>query len=245
MNNTIETMKQHRSIRSYLNKPIADEVLDQVLQAAQAMPTSINGQQCSIIVVKNTAKKQKIAKLAANQQWIGKAPVFLVFTADFYRSSIACEKNGQKQIIQESLEGTLVGAIDVGIALGAAIVAAESLDLGIVPIGAIRNNPAEMIELLELPKYTYPIVGLAIGYPADKSAIKPRLPFKTFIHKESYDSHNVRTVIDEYDKTMEKYYRQRGDKDTNWSRQIADIYKQVYFPAVYPTMKAQGFLNNK
>ena len=55
MDNTIETMKQHRSIRSYLNKPIADEVLDQVLQAAQAMPTSINGQQCSIIIVKNNS----------------------------------------------------------------------------------------------------------------------------------------------------------------------------------------------
>ncbi|WP_175490588.1 nitroreductase family protein [Pelosinus propionicus] len=51
-----------------------------------------------------------------------KPPVFLVFVADFYKAYTACEKNGSHQIIHESIEGSLVGAVDAGLAIGAAII---------------------------------------------------------------------------------------------------------------------------
>ncbi|SFM01975.1 hypothetical protein [Pelosinus propionicus] len=53
------------------------------------------------------------------------------------------------------------------------------------------------------------------------------------------------SIQHEYDAVMSKYYSERGDKDTNWSKQVANAYKQVYFPDVYPTMKKQGFTNDK
>ncbi len=90
--------------------------------------------------------------------------------ADFYKTGIAGEKNDKPQIIHESIEGTMVGTFDCGLAMGGAIVAAESMGLGIVPIGAIRKNPEEMIRLLDLPERTFPVVGLVVGYPADQSA---------------------------------------------------------------------------
>ncbi|MDQ0204539.1 NADPH-dependent oxidoreductase [Pectinatus haikarae] len=245
MKDVIETIKNHRSIRHYLDKPIPDAVLNEILQAAQSMPTSINGQQLSLIVIKDKNKRQKIAHLTGDQPWIAQAPVLVIFTADFYRSDLACRKNGQRQVIHESVEGTLVGAVDAGIAMGAAIIAAESLGLGIVPIGAVRRDPAQMINLLELPPYTYPLVGLVIGYPADPSALKPRFPSGTFVHEEVYQKDGVQNAIDEYDKKMEDYYKERGDKQTDWSSQVTGAYKQVYFPQVYPTMKKQGFLNDK
>lgn len=58
---------------------------------------------------------------------------------DFYRTYLAGEKTGYKQIIHEDIESALVGAVDSGITLGAAIIAAESLGLGTVPIGGIRK----------------------------------------------------------------------------------------------------------
>lgn len=45
-----------------------------------------------------------------------------------------------QQVIHESLEAMVVGAVDAGIILGNLITAAESLGLGIVPIGGIRNE---------------------------------------------------------------------------------------------------------
>ncbi|OOM14388.1 NADPH-dependent oxidoreductase [Clostridium saccharobutylicum] len=191
MNNTIDTIKNHRSIRQYLDKEVSDELIDEIVKSAQYMPNSINGQQVTVIVIRDKAKKEKLAELTGNQDYIAKAPVFLVFVMDFYRTYLAGEKTGFKQVIHEDIEGILVGSVDAGIALGASVIAAESLGLGTVPIGGVRKNPEEVIELLGLPKYTFPMVGLVVGYPSDKSHKKPRVPFNSFKHDECYNKTGV------------------------------------------------------
>lgn len=246
MNQTIELIKNHRSIRTYLDKDIPNDVLNEILKATQSMPTSINGQQISVIVVKDKSTKSKIAEIAGGQTWIEKAPVFLVFVADFYKTYLASKKNKNEQIIHESIEGTIVGTFDAGLAMGGAIISAESLGLGIVPIGGIRKNPEEMIKLLNLPQFTYPIAGLCIGYPENQSKQKPRLPFETFVHSETYKTEDLLTHIDAYDTLMESYLKDIGrEKELNWSNYTSGIYKYVYFPKVYPTIKNQGFKNDK
>ncbi|GLC31785.1 NADPH-dependent oxidoreductase [Clostridium omnivorum] len=246
MNETIKVIQNHRSIRSFLDRDVEDEVIDEILKSSQSMPNSINGQQTSVIVIKNKEAKAEIAHMAGDQKWIDEAPVFLVFVADFYKTNIGAEKNNNKQIIHESIEGTLASTFDSGLAMGAAIIAAESMGLGIVPIGGIRKDPKGIIDLLKLPKYTYPIAGLAMGYPKDNSRKKPRLPFSTFKHEEKYNTENMKETIDKYDETMEVYLKEIGrEKEVNWSSNISGIYKYVYYPKVYPTMKEQGFYNDK
>lgn len=246
MNKTIEIMKNHRSIRSFEDKEIPQEVLNQILEATHWMPTSIHGQQVSVIVVKDKAKKAKIAELTGGQHWIDKAPVFLVFVADFYKTNVGAEKSAIKQVIHESIEGTMVGTFDAGIAMGGAIVAAESLGLGIVPIGGIRKEPEEMIELLDLPPYTFPVAGLCIGYASNNSKQKPRLPIETFAHENSYNKEVLLEKITDYDKDMEVYLKEIGlEREVNWSVRTASVYQSVYFPKVYPALKKQGFSNDK
>lgn len=246
MNETIQLIQNHRSIRSFLEKEVDDVLVDAILHSAQSMPNSINGQQVSAIVIKNKEKKEKLAELAGGQSWVAAAPVFIVFVMDFYKSHLGAKKNSLTQVIHESAEGTLVGAFDGGLAMGGAIVAAESLGLGIVPIGGIRRSPDEVIQLLELPQYTYPLVGLAIGYPTDPSAKKPRLPFSSFKHEETYHKEGLEEAIDAYDKTMEAYLSQIGrEQEGNWSKYTSGIYQNVYFPKVYPTLKDQQFKNDK
>lgn len=169
MNETIKVIQNHRSIRSFIDKDIDNQIIDEILKASQSMPSSINGQQTSAIVIRDKETKAKIAHFAGDQKWIDDAPVFVIFIMDFYKTKIAAEINGLEQVINESIEGTIVGTFDSGLAMGAAIIAAESLGLGIVPIGGVRKNPKEIIEILELPSNTYPIAGLAIGYPKDNS----------------------------------------------------------------------------
>jgi len=246
MNQTIETIKNHRSIRTYLDKDVSEEQLNEILNSVQAMPTSINGQQVSVIVIKNKDTKKKIAEIAGGQPWIEKAPVFLVFVADFYKSHLGAIKSGNEQIIHESIEGTLVGTFDAGLAMGAAIISAESLGLGIVPIGGIRKEPDEMIKLLNLPKYTFPVAGLCIGHPENLSRQKPRLHKNSFIHEEIYHVENLESHIEEYDNLMEVYLEEVGrGKEHNWSAYTSGIYKHVYFPKVHPSLIKQGFKNDK
>ncbi len=245
MNETIRKIQNHRSIRNFLDKDISEEIIDEIIKSSQSMPNSINGQQTSVIVIRDKIKKEKLAKFVGNQEYVAKAPVFLVFIMDFYKTFLAGEKTGLRQVIHEDIEGTLVGAVDCGIELGAAIIASESLGLGTVAIGGIRKNPKEVIELLNLPKYTFPIVGLAIGYPADNSHKKPRMPFYSFKHNEVYDNEKVENAIDIYDKEMERYLKEIGryEKEINWSTFTSNIYQSVYYPNVKETINNQGFKN--
>lgn len=246
MNPIIDTILDHRSIRSFTEEAIDDTYLDAILRASQAMPNSINGQQTSVIVIRDPKTKAKIAEYAGGQTWIDQAPVFLVFVMDFYKTNLAAEKNGLKQVIHESIESTMVGTFDAGLNMAGAIIAAESLGLGIVPIGGIRKSPEEMIELLGLPEYTFPVAGLAIGHPADLSHKKPRLPMETFRHEEKYHTEGLEAAIKQYDEEMEGYLKEIGrEQEGNWSKYTAGVYQYVYFPKVYPALKNQKFSNDK
>lgn len=243
MNEVIKTLNNHRSIRSYTEEPVTQEMLKQIVGAAQSAPSSINGQQVTIISVEDRERKSKLSELAGSQRWIEEAPVFLVFCTDFNRARIAAELNGEKLVITESMESVLVGAVDAGLAMSFAIAAAESLGLGIVPIGAVRMNPEEVIKLLNLPRHVYPICGLVVGHPKDMSAKKPRLPMGAVFHRETYN-HNLEGLIKEYDNTISEYLNQRtgGKENRNWSTGISKAYSTVYFPKVDPTIREQGFL---
>lgn len=243
MNNTIEIINNHRSIRQYLDKDISNEIIDEIVKAAQAMPNSINGQQVSVIVVRDKEKREKLAELVGNQPYVAKAPVFLIFVMDFYRTHLAGEKTGLKQVIHESVEGIGVAALDAGIALGASVIAAESLGLGTVPIGGIRKNPEEVIKILGLPKYTFPVVGLVVGYAENESHKKPRVPFESFRHNEKYDAEVVEKSIDAYDEEVSAYLKEIGryEQEINWSTTTSRIYQSIYYPSVKSTLESQGF----
>lgn len=246
MNEIIHNIKNHRSIRNFETTAVDDTILDEILHAAQAMPNSINGQQTSVIVVKDKAAKKKISELSGNQTWIDEAPVFLVFIMDFYKTDLAAKKNQLTQVIHESVEGTIVGTFDAGLQMGATIIAAESLGLGIVPIGGVRRNPKEMIELLQLPEYTFPVAGLALGYPKGESRQKPRLPYNTFRHNEVYQKDGLMDQINQYDKLMEDYLAEIGrSQEGNWTSYTSNLYQYVYYPNVYPVLKDQKFTNDK
>lgn len=59
MNEVIKSLTDHRSIRSYTDEPVAKEQLDQIIQAVQSAPTSINGQQVTVITVQDKERKRK------------------------------------------------------------------------------------------------------------------------------------------------------------------------------------------
>ena len=179
MNDTVRLLQAHRSERSYKSDPIPCEILDDIIESAHRAPTSTNSQQVSIVVVKDAARRQRISEIAGGQPWIADAPVFLAFIADLYKTHVAVEKTGAAQLIQHSVESIYSSVTDVGIALATVMIAARSYGLGIVPIGGIRRDPDAVIELLGLPVYTFPVVGVAIGYVEKPTTLKPRLPISS------------------------------------------------------------------
>ena len=249
MNSVLETLFKHKSIRKYKNKPLEEEKLQLILKAAQAAPTWCNGQQVSIIVIKDQALKDKIKDLSWGQSYIGTCSVFLVFCADFYRCSLAFEKAGKtKEDFEKyvkNIDTVFIGCHDVGISMQNAVVAAESLGLGTVDIGAIRGKSLEVTKELNLPKYVIPICGLCVGYPDDDPGVKPRLPMSGVCFNEQYDTEKAKAGIDEYDEIFKKYLAERGSnaRDSNWTKSISGAYTSFSIDQDYDLLKQQGFIS--
>ncbi len=246
MNETLRVQQAHRSIRDYKTAPVSDEMLDQIIAAAHRAPTSMNAQEISLVVVRDAERRAKIAQLSGGQAWIVRAPVFITIVIDFHKTDLAVRKAGKTQIIHESMEGFGVAAVDAGIVLGTLITAAESLGLGIVPIGSIRRNPQGIIDLLGLPPLTFPLVGLCIGHIDQDTPQKPRLDIQTFRHNERYDASRYPAAIETYDTALAHFWTEVVCREGQpWSEALASRFTDVYFPHVKPVAAMQGLLNDK
>ena len=112
MNDTLQLLQSHSSSRSYTDQPVSDAMLDEIIQAAWRGPTSINAQEISLVVVRDAARRARISEIAGGQPWIAQAPVFITLIIDFNKTRIGVEKAGQTQVIQESMEGFGVAAVE-------------------------------------------------------------------------------------------------------------------------------------
>lgn len=78
----MEAIRKRVSVRSFSEKPIADEIITEMLDAARLVPTPGNGQGNIIGVIKDQELKTKLAQAAGGQMWIASAPVIFALCGD-------------------------------------------------------------------------------------------------------------------------------------------------------------------
>ncbi|NHN33078.1 oxygen-insensitive NADPH nitroreductase [Paenibacillus agricola] len=228
MNETIRLLNSHQSIRNFTEQPVTQEQLQTIISAAQRASSSSNVQAYSVIHITDEDKRKQIAEWADNQAHISKSPVFLVWCADLYRLREAYsmhEDPGQAYL--GTTENWIVATVDAALAAQNAAIAAESLGMGIVYIGAIRNRIEAVSELLGLPAYTSPLFGMCIGYPNQNPGQKPRLPQQAILHHNTYQTDGVVEQITDYDNTMMDYIMKRtgGKRSNGWSEDMRNKLK--------------------
>ncbi|MCG6136530.1 MAG: NADPH-dependent oxidoreductase [Nostoc sp. LLA-1] len=217
---TLSNLLSHRSIRAYLNDPLPPNTLETLVAAAQSASTSSNLQTWSVVAVETPERKEKLAQLANNQQHIRQSPLLLVWLADLARLTHIAESRGLPHEGLNYLELFLVAAIDAALAAQNAVIAAESLGLGTVYIGALRNHPEEVAEILNLPPHVVGVFGLCVGYadPAVNAEIKPRLPQAAVLHRETYNLEAQDEAIALYNQVMKAFYNsQQMDVPGDWT----------------------------
>ena len=219
---TIDLMLKHRSIRKFNDETISTSDLERLILAGQSAASSSFIQAYSIIRVTDKAVRKKIAEAAGGQKWIVEAPEFLVFCADLKRIELACVQQGQGAL-EGHTEHFLAATVDVTLAAQNVLLAAESIGLGGVYIGGIRNNPQLLADLLELPDQVYPVFGMCLGWPAIDPEVKPRFPVASILHQEKYKLDHVDADVAAYDLQMKEYYQTRDDNNrlSDWSTQTA------------------------
>ena len=218
-NETLATLLSHRSVRAYLTDPLPPQTLETLIAAAQSAATSANLQTWSVVAVQDPAQKNTLAHLAGNQAHIRQCPLFLVWLADLARlESLAAQRTMTAEGLNY-LEMFVTAVIDVALAAQNATTAAESLGLGTVYIGGIRNQPEQVAETLQLPPHLFAVFGMCIGYPdqTNLATVKPRLPQAAVLHRETYSLVQQDAVIAQYNETMQQFYEsQQMDVAGDW-----------------------------
>jgi len=223
VNETHELLQSHRSIRQFTDALLDDAIVESIIACAKASATSSNMQATTVIRVRASETRTRIAELAGGQKHIATAGAFLVWCADVRRAGVASEMAGTSAI-HGMTEHFIIATVDVALAAQNAAIAAESLGLGICYIGAVRNDPQAVADLLELPDHVYPVFGMCIGVPAQDPDLKPRLPLAVTLREEVYGDDDV-DGINDYDETMREYYATRGggSRDATWSSEMARL----------------------
>jgi FMN reductase (NADPH)/FMN reductase [NAD(P)H] len=197
VNETLELIHQRRSVRAYDNRPIERETVQAIINAAMRAPTAGNLMLYSILEIEDQAIKEKLAQSCDNQPFIARAPLVLVFLADyqrwidiFFASEVPsyCETRGEAMRLPG--EGDLLLACcDALIAAQTAVIAAESLGIGSCYVGDMMEQYEYHRELLDLPQYTFPITLICFGYPtptARERNLTSRFPQASIHFKNTY-----------------------------------------------------------
>ena len=243
MNQTIDLLNGHRSIRKFTDVPIDAAILQRLIEAGQAAASSSFLQGVTIMRVTDRNKRAAFKEITGGQAYVEAAPEFLVFCADLSRPMRCCIEHGRSP--SEGLtEHFIIATVDVALCAQNVAVAAESAGLGICYIGAIRNDAARSAELLDLPQQVYPVFGMCIGWPDQDPEVKPRLPMSVVLKENSYTINGEAEAIATYDEEMRNYYATRSVniKIQGWSEQMAGLLGKERRLHMRPFLESKGFL---
>ncbi|SFQ96333.1 MULTISPECIES: oxygen-insensitive NADPH nitroreductase [unclassified Enterobacter] len=237
MTPTIDLLRAHRSIRHFTDEPISQAQREAIIASAQAASSSSFLQCSSIIRITDPAMREQFVTLTGGQKHIAQAAEFWVFCADFNRNLQICP-DAQLGLAEQ----LLLGAVDTAIMGQNAFTAAESLGLGGVYIGGIRNSINEVTDLLALPKYVLPLFGMCLGWPADNPDVKPRMPAAMLVHENHYQPVDEE-VLAEYDETLAQYYltRDTNNRRDTWSDHIRRTIIKESRPFILDYLHKQGW----
>ena len=222
---TLDVLLNHRSVRAYLPDALPEGTVETLVAAAQSAASSSNLQIWSVVAVADPARKARLAVLAGNQKHIVEAPLLLVWLIDFDRLTRLSQVDGVRSEALDYPETFLLGAVDTSLAAQSAVTALESLGLGSVYIGGIRNHPAEVAAELGLPPHVFALFGLVVGRPdPDRpAAVKPRLPQASVLFREQYRWTDAQAqAAESYNPLIRAFQREQGMAEKDWTQQARE-----------------------
>ena len=224
--NIIEALNQHRSIRKYKDIPIANELIDRIIEAGARASNTGNMQLYSVIV---TRQKDRIAELSRLHYGQGaSAPLFLTVCADVNRYHHWCRLRGCDEPYSNLL-WLLSATIDASLFAQNVCVAAESEGLGFCYLGTVLYNTSAIAKLLEIPTGVVPVIALSMGYPDELPARSERLPHNGIVHDEVYRRYSDGD-IDEIHRIREEFPFNREMVKLNNARNLAELFTTKRYP---------------
>jgi len=242
-NQTIALLHERASCRSFSDKKVAPDVLQNILGAGIHAPTGGNLQPYSVIKIEKQDTKSKLAEMCG-QDFMGSAPVDLLFCIDWYRLKRWAELKIAPFSATNSFRHFWISFQDTVIAAQNICTAADALGLGSVYIGTIMEYFREMKVMFQLPDGVFPVVLLCLGYPKGKRHPRRKLGTDVIVHEEKYHDYN--------DKNLEEAFEQKypGVQIEVNKRRLETIYEvcktvhsKEFAEKCLASIKKKGFIN--
>jgi len=168
----LEAIKKRQSVRSYQDKEIPEEILQQILEAGRLAPSAKNNQPWKFIIVKDNNLKKKLISACKNQGFVGEASVVIV----------GCAINPSYKMGS----GDYSYSIDLSIALDHMSLQAAALGLGTCWIGAFYQDKVKKV--LEIPNEVRVVALMPLGFPQALGIDRGRKPLSEIICYDKYIS---------------------------------------------------------
>lgn len=250
------TIMNRASVRRFTDREVAPEILERLARAGQQAP--FTGQMYSFIVTTDRSRRERLSELFGPM--VAAAPVFMLICVDFRKLEKFIAYRGHTNLADD-LGLLFLGIQDAAYAGQNIVLAAEEEGLGSCFLGAAPFVADSLVGLFHLPPRVYPLVGLVLGYPADRPGPRPRIPADTCLFWDRYrdlDDDDVARAMAVMDAGLirEGYYAKLqakipllegedrvGYDDYGWSEHVArkyGVHGDKMTSGVYDQLARQG-----
>jgi len=158
------------SVRAYQERPVEEDKLAAVLEAARLAPSAANRQPFALVVIRTKGREAELRRIY-NKPWFTAAPLVIGVCAIPDRA-------------WSRMDGKNYAEVDATIAMDHLILAAAELGLGTCWVAAF--DPGAAKEVLALPEGVEPVAFTPLGYPADAPRAKSRKALAELVHYERW-----------------------------------------------------------
>jgi nitroreductase len=165
-----DAIRKRESVRDYEDKPVPEEKILKVLEAARLAPSASNRQEWKFIVVREAKKRRELSRAAAGQPQLAAAPVVIAAVATMPEHVMSC--------------GIPAYAVDLAIAVDHMTLAAVDEGLGTCWIGAFSQEKAR--EILNVPGNFRVVTIMPLGFPKHTGRTKIRKSLDEIVCYETF-----------------------------------------------------------
>jgi nitroreductase len=171
----MDLIQKRCSIRDYSDKPIEQEKLDYIIEAARLAPSACNLQPWRILIIQSDEGKEKI-QMCYGRDWFKTAPLYMVICGDHSES---WKRNQDEK-----------DHADIDIAIATEHICLAAVEQGLGTCWVCHFDAKRCSELFNIPEDIEPIVIIPIGYPSDPDLFdktpKKRKPINEIVISERF-----------------------------------------------------------
>ncbi|MGY5857782.1 MAG: nitroreductase family protein [Candidatus Thorarchaeota archaeon] len=175
MNELLTLIQSRKSVRKYSQSPIPENDLKEILKTGFSAPSGGNMQPWRVVIVKDRARRDRLATAAFDQSFIAEAPVLLVVCAVPYESAEKYKDRG----------ATLYALQDTAALTQNILLASHALGYATCWIGAFNED--EVSKIIKVPEGIRPVSMIPIGLADGKApTARPRKAVSDIVIEEEF-----------------------------------------------------------